>query len=168
MVLTRTQRSNLAKLADYLESLPEDYSHFEMRDYAGLRETDPVLVKYARENGGVAQCGTVACAVGHGPAAGILFRRKADFYTRADGTSVLLWEPYSARFVPRDGDEELEFDWAFGSPWAFADNHHWGAAARIRYLLKHGVPEDFYGRCEAEFKDTYREFDKRYAAQVQA
>lgn len=150
--LTRSQRANLRKLADYLESLPEDYRHFDMHDYMG-NDASAAALEYARKNGGVEQCGTVACAVGHGPAAGILFR-PSDFTRNWDGTPALSWGSYSRRFTPR-GYDEPEFDWAFGSYWRSLDNHHWGAAARIRYLLKHGKPGHNSG--------DYREFDKRHA-----
>lgn len=164
MALTRTQRKNLAKLADYLESLPRRYRHFEMRDFTGLPEGDERLIEYARHNGGVGKCGTVACAVGHGPAAGILFRRQ-DFHRMPHGRLRANWTRYSQRFAPR-GLDEPEFDWAFGSPWSKVDNHHWGAAARIRYLLKHGAPPDGFDwfTNEGEFVEAYRPFDKRHTA----
>lgn len=68
--LTETQKSNLKTLADYLAGLPTNYQHFDMGDWAtnnfdDYDETSPV-------SGGITLgCGTVACAVGHGPNAGI-------------------------------------------------------------------------------------------------
>lgn len=32
------------------------------------------------------------------------------------------------------------FDFMFGDDWALVDNHHYGAAARIRYFLQKGLP----------------------------
>lgn len=162
MTLTRAQRANLRKLADYLESLPEDYEHFDMGSFIDSKGDDDALISYARKNGGVHLCGTTACAVGHGPAAGILFR-PSDF-EELYGRTLLNWEAYYNRFTPI-----ASFHWAFGDTWESVDNHHWGAAARIRYLLKHGKPpEDFDDEASAEWRKHYREFDKRHAAKVAA
>lgn len=158
MTLTRTQRRNLTKLADYLEGLPKGYRHFDMFDFITPSDEadESVITHYALHNGGVASCGTVACALGHGPAAGVLFRREELSFGAPD------WWRYAKRFV--EDDECPEFDWAFGSEWRDVDNHHWGAAARIRYLLKHGAPEGFkYGDASRSHRRLYREFDKRYA-----
>lgn len=57
---------NLARLATYLESLPSDYANFDMGVFAHREGYDidtPCEMTY--------ECGTVACAVGHAPAAGI-------------------------------------------------------------------------------------------------
>jgi hypothetical protein len=161
--LTRSQRKNLAKLADYLESLPKGYRHFDMMSFLEERKRAKrgAVVEYVRSNGGVNQCGTVACAVGHGPAAGVLFYRR-ELTLDGDNNLAPHWEVYTARFVPRFG---REFSWAFGADWYGTDNHHWGAAARIRHLLKRGVPDGFYNP-KAEWLPLYREFDKRYAEQV--
>lgn len=159
MALTRTQRKNLAKLADYLEGLPEDYQHFDMYDYVGAHSD--AVTNYARKNGGVAQCGTVACAVGHGPAAGILFR-KDEFWTDSDGKPRPMWGAYSARFAS-DHDDRSPFQWAFGGGWKRHDNHHWGAAARIRYLLKHDEPPTGFNGPASCWLDAYHAFDKRHA-----
>jgi hypothetical protein len=154
MTLTRTQRRNLAKLADYLEGLPKNYRHFDMFDYIDGR-SDADVARYARNNGGVASCGTVACALGHGPAAGVLFR-PSDFYGRTPS-----WSLYTSRFIE---EYSPAWEWAFDSGWKHHDNHHWGAAARIRYLLKHGGPPDGFGcRAARKWRAHYREFDKRYA-----
>jgi hypothetical protein len=92
----------------------------------------------------LANCGTVACAVGHGPAAGIPLA-KANIKTRrrkgVDVVTEIDFEAYSKNFVP--GFLSYAFDWLFGGEWTGVDNHHWGAAARIRfYLDKNGVPAD--------------------------
>lgn len=136
--LTRPQRSNLDKLATYLEGLPEDYSHFDMMLFIGDEEgnmEDWEFANYARRNGGVAQfgCGTVACAVGHGPAAGVLFRGEFETIAFWEGKrKVPNWNTYSRRFAPT-GTEM--WCWLFDSDWTEVDPHHWGAAARIRFIL---------------------------------
>lgn len=163
-MLTDEQKQNCTILADYLESLPEDYRHFNMTRWMGLPPWDKDVARYARHNGGVASCGTVACAVGHGPAAGLLFEPD-ELEWFGDEVYKVCWHEYSKRFVPRGGDE-LEFCWCFSSWWALHDNHHWGAAARIRYLLECGEPpSDFESAyCRKEFISTYSHLDKRYVA----
>ena len=107
--LTPEQRANLAKLADYLVTVPQ--SAFDMADYQ--QKTD---------------CGTVACAVGHGPEAGV---QKRDCES---------WNQYSDRvFAP----QFESWGWCFSDHWSVADNTPQGAAARIRYMLEHGVPSNW-------------------------
>jgi hypothetical protein len=142
--LTKPQRARLDKLATYLERLPKRYRHFDMDQYIVSDDAEKVS-QYALHNGGVPSCGTVACAVGHGPAAGILFKK--EMVTRySSGGWRVDWNAYSTLFLPADplsegrwSDERL-FDWLFGDGWSLSDNHHYGAAARIRYLLAEGQP----------------------------
>ena len=65
---------NLRIMSAYLAKLPDDYEQFEMATFLGMNcfhsatiEQEGVLT-YLQHNGG-APCGTVACVVGHGPAA---------------------------------------------------------------------------------------------------
>jgi hypothetical protein len=137
-------RSNLARLAAYLESLPLTYADFDMDDFIDpWEEADPQLkVKYALENGGVgAVCGTVACAVGHGPSAGMLFQKDEIISAEGDeGEPRPDWWAYGRRvFGLTSGNPE--FLWLFGAMWSDRDNTHRGAAARIRYYLDRGLPE---------------------------
>ncbi len=124
-------RRNLKRLAMKLESLPKNYKHFNMGNYL---ENHPDEATYAVRNGGL-PCGTVACALGHGPSAGVPVHPDNRF---VDGT--VIWTRYTNQFVPYC---ELEETWLFAGDWTSHDNHHWGAAARIRYLLDKGVPENF-------------------------
>jgi len=149
---TEEQRANLDKLATYLEALPEGYDHFDMRWYfealddfdalddfeaLGLTpDTDIVALSSGRcttEHLNV--CGTVACAIGHGPAAGVAPQG-------GEG-----WSDYTIRAFG-DGENDTSdrdtrvgvYTWAFHEAWAHYDNTPLGAAQRIRYALKHGVP----------------------------
>jgi len=126
--LSEQQRANLTKLAAYLRTLPEDYPDFAMSQFvAGAygQGFDPASVP---------ECGTAACAAGHGPSAGVPF---------IPGET---WAEYSFRaFVPRedeDGNDWGDWDWCFGAGWASTDNTAHGAAARIEWFLKNGVPDD--------------------------
>ena len=137
-------RVNLATLASYLESLPEDYAEFEMESFLDADlydETNQKVVKqYLLANGGVASCGTSACAVGHGPAAGLFF--KADeIVLDYDDELLPKWRDYMRRVFGISGCG-CGFDFMFGSNWSDVDNTVHGAAARIRYYLAEGAPDE--------------------------
>lgn len=117
-------RANLEKLAAYLETLPSGYEHFSMFDYCnihGWASTNPT------EADTVTACGTVACAIGHGPSAGIPPRPGED------------WDDYESRVFQLKNHEWM---WCFSSNWVSVDNTPQGAAKRIRYMLEHGVPQN--------------------------
>ena len=147
--------ANCEKLATYLENLPEDYEDFGMLAYIKPHDHD-ALRKYALENGGVHACGTAACAIGHGPAAGIYFPDPKDNYGHMwrliykttytkDGKPVHSddkvlspdWSMYSRlNFIdPMSDTGQVLWDWCFGSGWAHTDDTPHGAAKRIRYML---------------------------------
>lgn len=136
--LSEEQRANLGKLAAYLEGLPADYEYFEMGTWFGRDAAQPapfgVERHYALRNGGLPACGAVACAVGHGPAAGVLVPE--DFIE--DGLSQFVdWRNYAAHSFGTFGHS-----WCFAAEWAEVDNTHSGAAARIRYLLSNDAAPD--------------------------
>ena len=76
--LTAQHRENFRKLADYVLNLPDDYKGFSMVEYCrtiappvstgGSRDWQPQQAKNVVEKH---KCGTSACMLGHGPAAGI-------------------------------------------------------------------------------------------------
>jgi hypothetical protein len=146
-VLTPARRARLEKLAAYLEELPADYAHFDMTTYVAEDKGDESLKKYALHNGGVQHCGTAACAVGHGPAAGI-FMPKSVAARFGKDPFYRVWNAYAQLFIgpdrlsPKSANSDY-FEWLFGEDWNTVDNSHYGAAARIRYLLDKGLPEDF-------------------------
>ena len=111
--ITPEQAKNLEQLATYLEGLPEDYEWFDM-------------LSYSEE----AECGTVACACGHGPEAGIKIKfgeEWDDYAVRAFGVSYL----------------SENWDFLFSASWASYQPTHKQAAERIRVFLKDGIPEAF-------------------------
>lgn len=145
-------KDNLDKLATYLESLPIHYAHFDMADFLERRRVTDMTKQeyiYARRNGGFDGCATAACAVGHGPAAGILVPPQY-----VDGVYV-DWLGYSRNLFTSNAHE---WDWLFGAKWVRVDNHHWGAAARIRYLLAGNEPPHGYNYRAS----IYRCYDKRF------
>ena len=70
-MITNQQIQNIRTLCNYIKTLPKDYEHLNMRWFARdptiERSYDPDEFGPKRLN----SCGTVACLVGHGPAAGI-------------------------------------------------------------------------------------------------
>ena len=121
------KRSNLEKLATYLEALPIGYQHFSMRSY--LTKDGMYLSHPEEANTVLIDCGTIACAVGHAPAAGIPVMRGED------------WDAYEARVFNLT---TAEWKWCFSSYWTDVDDTPHGAAKRIRYMLEHGVPENAF------------------------
>lgn len=156
--MDKTQRKNLLKLAVYLESLPRDYKHFDMRDYADHRgkcslRGEPRQLAAAQPREFLSNCGTVACAAGHGPAAGIR-PHPTDFVGAWFG-----WSSYVARsFTGYDDDL---FDFLFTSGWEDSDNTHYGAAARIRYFLATGnIPRAYPALAREEAMRKYAPYKK--------
>ncbi len=146
--VTKTQRANLLKLAAYLESLPRNYQHFDMANYVDHRgacvlpmQKDVFAAKAPEQF--LTNCGTVACAVGHGPAAGIRPLKREFERNGFD------WIGYGDRTFTNNNDD---FEFMFGSSWNQHDNHHYGAAARIRYFLEYGLPDEFE---DGEFPDQH-------------
>lgn len=107
-------RENLEKLRDYLVSLPEDYEYFDMGIFYAEEEEGVALGKVPQKT----TCGTVACAVGHGPAAGIM----------------PLEEEYWLSYAIRNFGEDAYFA-LFSGAWAEYDNTLAGAIDRINKYL---------------------------------
>lgn len=114
---TEEQRNNLAKLADYLDALPADYDRFNMSAYmlgADGYSTSPL--RQAEPN----VCGSCACAIGHGPAAGIGLRGDPS------------WPEYAERVFGTDEAATSAGEYMFGVD---NPNDPRAAADRIRKVL---------------------------------
>ena len=125
MPRTKKQNENLLKLANYLKALPEDYEHFDMKAFIEVGAENYMFPRSLHKSDIINSCGTVACAVGHGPSAGIIPKRKE------------FWVEYSNRAFTNNEDE---WDWCFNSEWFEVDNTLVGAYKRIYLLLDIGVP----------------------------
>lgn len=130
LLVSRTQRANLRKLATFLAALPADYSHFSMTWFfesadSSSEDDMPAHISPKQYNA----CGTVACAVGHGPAAGVRPYRD------------LSWWDYAHRAFGAQVNSYLWY-WLFDGGWSAVDmdNTPQGAARRIFYALANGVP----------------------------
>lgn len=147
------QRDNLLKLSTYLDSLPADYEHFGMAYYcATVTERDnqePYEHIYDPEEveAVVNTCGTSACALGHGPAAGI---------TPLQGENWIIYGNKNFGTMASG----FTFEWMFGEHWDEYDNTPRGAAARIKYFLAHSVPEDFRVPYSGQYLQNYQPFIK--------
>lgn len=123
------ERGNLTKLALFL--LRAKNLHFDMTRYVNLYSNTPYALLERSDPSSdslkVAEypCGTVACAVGHGPMAGIkpLLGEDWSFY----GMRVFTSDMYAYNFM-------------FGGTWSGWDNTPKGAALRIIYFLTYGYP----------------------------
>lgn len=130
---------NLKTLALYLLALPATYGNFDMLvyqkkgnrfSYLSQDFVDPDPVTHG--------CGTVACACGHGPSAGI------------PALKGEVWSKYAYRAFfdttpAASTDEEAGYwEWCFSSRWEGVDNTPQGAGIRILYLLtKQRLPGDW-------------------------
>lgn len=128
---TAEQRANLAQLSAYLRT--RDDEMFNMSHFAA----SPGRVNLQPDSPEVHQCGTVCCAAGSGPAAGVPARPDES------------WRTYTLRAFGADiYDDESEtpagalFDWLFDGDWRDRDNTPVGAAARIDWFLVYGLPGD--------------------------
>jgi hypothetical protein len=87
-------------------------------------------------------CGTIGCAVGHGPYAGIpkqIGESFADYSERVFTTDDNVWE------------------YLFSCGWIKTDNTALGAGLRIKYYLKHGLPSDHEEQIKGQAELTYKQ-----------
>jgi len=118
--MTTEQRENLKKLAYYL--LNELKADFDMCEFGDDYCCWTSIT-----------CGSVGCAIGHGPYAGIT---KINY----EG-----WSTYAHRVfgVAQTGDTHFIRKYLFDSDWKMVDNTPVGAARRIIRYLSSGIPEGF-------------------------
>ena len=114
--LTNEQRANLKKLADYLAT-GKTAMQFGMMIFCASDDVDDNLIDHASDY----KCGTVGCAVGHGPYAGIQPKFGED------------WLAYSERVFT--GDDDDLWMWLFDASWTRVDNTAIGVAKRIYWFL---------------------------------
>ena len=169
--ITEEQRINLKILARYLLGLPKDYGKFHMgvfhidkREWVNPfddDDDDEPLSFHRFDSIGQFQkainyldnvdvknavivhksCNSIACAIGHGPIAGIKLTQ--DELDHCDND----WFEYSLiafGVSNRDTDNRRSaFEWMFGGDWYNRDNTPKGAAQRVVYALNNGVPSNW-------------------------
>lgn len=145
---TVLNRPNLFRLALFLYDLREP-DRFSMRWFCGRLDgiTPAELCSSSKSYYEVNlldeptditnECGTVGCAIGWGPAAGII--------PRAIDQD---WLDYSRQFMETPGMvvDSSAWLWCFSEDWADVDNSPRGAAKRILWLLLRGLPVDVHGQ----------------------
>ncbi len=117
--LTKAQAKNLEKLRKYLNG--ELKAGFNMKIYCEKQQNG---LSGSQDT----NCGTVGCAVGHGPYAGIPKRK-------SEG-----WKKYEER-VFGTGKTYHADKFLFGFYWYNCDNTKQGVVNRINYAIEHGVPQ---------------------------
>ena len=131
--IANARRANLEKLATYLEELPSGYEHFDMMGYFASKEYPGA--KVVGQQRPPSKCGAVACAIGHGPSAGIEPRGEELL-----SNGEVIWSSYGRRNFIRD--DVVAWGWLFASHWESSQPTHRDAAARIRYFLDNGEPPE--------------------------
>ena len=121
------KRENLQLMADHLKTNVKQ-KNFHMGKYRGLYDTiNPV-------------CGSVGCTVG--TCTVLDAENVINNFTDYDGEIEFGdWSEYFTGLL--GGEDEDEWEWCFGCQWTFIDNTPTGAALRIEWLLKYGLPENW-------------------------
>ena len=119
-------RPNLQRMADYIRTV-----HTEKFNMYSYREGNHSVEFLSPE------CNTVGCVIGHCTILDI-----DNLPKNKDGSGTILFASWSETFTGLDV-MSTEWDWCFSYYWSFVDNTPSGAARRIEYLLKNGVPENF-------------------------
>lgn len=138
---TLEQQENLLKLAKGLLSLPADYAHFDMEcyaDFSTFREgiemrVEPCDMTPPKYN----ECGTVACAAGHGPlfvTPGLPGETWDEYIKRVFGIDFYL----SGALADSLSVGPIAWKYLFGPEWEGDGGGPWGAAARIVVYLRNG------------------------------
>lgn len=146
-------RENLTKLANFLMTLPDDQPDFDMKNfYSGDGVTAYVKEPHI-------PCGSTACAVGWGPAAGIPLDPK--YLTDDRVEPVDWWAYYQEVFGLSQRHTYDEWEWCFSGEWGWGgvDNTPRGAAARILYMLDDN-PVDSQWVGNSDYVEVYQHYKK--------
>lgn len=120
-------RENLLKLANFLLEFSENplpNVTFNMNKFSSFSG-------YGEET----VCGTIGCAAGFGPYAGIPKNSNED------------WYDYTTRVFLSSDSGWNAWDWCFNADWARKDNTPQGAAKRILWMLNNnGIPSNAFAQ----------------------
>ena len=133
--MNEEQENNLRKLSEYLLS-DKVRMDFNMRIYCHKRSYDDVYLEYldVAKRPDQTKCGTVGCALGHGPDAGVILPFMNISWTR------YCWEAFG--ILPFESDA---WNYLFDASWAQYDNSASGAGRRLAKFIANDfkVPEDW-------------------------
>lgn len=127
---TKDQIRNLETLAEYLLTIPDGDPSFSMRTY-----TDDFAKNFIshRNESDRTDCGTVGCAIGHGPYAGI---------PKDKGDSWDLYAELNFGASIMRGAHRKMFEWCFDPVWACSCYPTArDCANRIIFAINKGIPE---------------------------
>jgi hypothetical protein len=129
------KRENLQKMADHIRTIPQEL--FDMRHYRSNKDScNPAADEQEYE------CNSVGCVIGH------CLTLAPNLVTRCP-EGVIQFADWSVEFTNTYwfGDE---WSWCFSHVWEQFDNTPEGAALRIEWLLKNGLPEDWKRQMHGE------------------
>jgi len=124
---------NLEEMADFIETVPSKI--FNMLHIRMGGKVTP-------------ECDSVGCIIGHCTVLDKrplprLFNGEINFYSWAEEFTGLLLLPQAWCYL-------------FSSNWAFTDDTPTGAAKRIRFFLKNGIPNDWLEQISGEAPLSYQ------------
>lgn len=118
-------RENLQKAADYIRTIPQEMFNMDrMRDWGD---------DFTHE------CKTVGCVIGHSVA---IF--PWDQIPKFRDGSIIYSEFSIAFFQLNPAKDVAAWAWCFGPNWSVIDNTPKGAALRIEWLIKNGLPKNHF------------------------
>jgi hypothetical protein len=124
-------KENLQRMADYIRTIPKEL--FDMGEY----RTGQTITN---------ECDSVGCVLGH---CTVL---NPDPLPK-DRFGSIDFNRWAYKFT---GTTENEWVWCFGSTWRNTDNTTEGAALRIEWLIKHGLPENWRAQYNNETPLCYK------------
>jgi len=125
-------RENLNRMADYIETIPQD--RFDMHTFRTGESVNH-------------ECDSVGCVIGH---CTILDKNPLPMHR----FGYIDFDSWSSDFTGLDSFSD-EWRYLFFGLWTAVDNTPTGAAKRIRYLIEHGLPEDWHEQIEGKAPLSY-------------
>lgn len=121
-------------MADYIRTVPQE--SFNMAVFrSGLATSH--------------ECSSIGCVIGH---CTVLDKNPLPIDNEVH---LIDFDQWSINFTGL-GMNDPEWHWCFGGAWCEIDNTPTGAADRIEWLLKHGLPEDWATQLEGDKPLIYR------------
>ena len=128
---------NLLKLADNLERV--ELKNFDMTFFRSFWSEEYGIREAAYVDAG--NCGTAGCVIGCSFLMKGFEPIASDYTSPITESRYLDYDKYCERLFGIDSIKNKgEWDWCFCGEWARIDNTPKGAAKRIRYMIKEGVP----------------------------
>ncbi len=128
---------NLQKIADHIRTVPQEM--FDMHHYrvklAATRQID-YESSWAKP-----ECDSIGCAIGHSTVLDIENVKK-NFMHDIAGKPAISFAHWSEQFTGLSKSTP-QWVWCFATNWGRVDNTPEGAARRIEWLVKNGLPKNW-------------------------